>query len=332
MRRLLMILLWSIVFVSVLITCGPAEAAAASSDSEQRIIDLVNQERVKAGLSPLERSDALAASARSYSRYMATANFFAHNGPDGSTPVSRNTAAGYADLAPDQYNQALAEGLSVAQASSICGPALAVGLARAVGLDPTLTEVVRVATTNGLYIYGLGMRGPLFESRLLDLLGVPHQMLTLVDWHRVKQETVQNRPVGISTPGHYYLLQRYDPATDKYFVGNTGKVIRGGSDWMSLAQMTYLQGAVQAAFHLTTAVKGGNTEMITTGLWTAMAENIAAGQSRPEDVVRTWMESPSHRANLLSPQFREVGAGYYFSGSSTYGHYWTLELGARVGS
>ena len=53
-----------------------------------------------------------------------------------------------------------------------------------------------------------------------------------------------------------------------------------------------------------------------------MAENIAAGQSSPEDVVNTWMNSEGHRANILNPDLKQIGIGYYKSGSN-YIHYWT---------
>ncbi|MCL2603889.1 MAG: stalk domain-containing protein [Defluviitaleaceae bacterium] len=40
-------------------------------------------------------------------------------------------------------------------------------------------------------------------------------------------------------------------------------------------------------------------------------ENIAGGYSSPEVVVRAWMNSPGHRANMLSGQYVVMGAGYY---------------------
>src|SRR5713226_4782392 len=43
--------------------------------------------------------------------------------------------------------------------------------------------------------------------------------------------------------------------------------------------------------------------------WTAIGENIAAGQQSPQQVVDDWMNSPGHRANILDPSFRDVGIG-----------------------
>jgi uncharacterized YkwD family protein len=50
-------------------------------------------------------------------------------------------------------------------------------------------------------------------------------------------------------------------------------------------------------------------------------ENIAAGQKTPEDVVKAWMNSSGHRANILNANYTHIGVGYVNGGS--YGSYWT---------
>ena len=47
-------------------------------------------------------------------------------------------------------------------------------------------------------------------------------------------------------------------------------------------------------------------------------ENIAKGYSTPEAVVRAWMNSPGHRANILNSSYTHIGVGYVSSGN-----YWT---------
>lgn len=54
----------------------------------------------------------------------------------------------------------------------------------------------------------------------------------------------------------------------------------------------------------------------------AIGENIASGQMSPEGVMQSWMSSTSHRANILSPEFKHIGVGCYQSGNG-YGIYWT---------
>ena len=51
------------------------------------------------------------------------------------------------------------------------------------------------------------------------------------------------------------------------------------------------------------------------------AENIAAGQTTAQEVVQAWMNSPGHRANILSGNYTHIGVGYAKGGSQR--HYWT---------
>lgn len=60
----------------------------------------------------------------------------------------------------------------------------------------------------------------------------------------------------------------------------------------------------------------------------AIGENIAAGQDTPAKVVDGWLASPGHCANLMSPQFSELGAGYAADPRSEGGIYWTALFGA----
>jgi uncharacterized protein YkwD len=62
--------------------------------------------------------------------------------------------------------------------------------------------------------------------------------------------------------------------------------------------------------------------------WTAIGENIAAGYPTPEQVVAGWLASPEHRANMLSPDFAEMGVGVT-RGGGTFGTYWAEEFGRR---
>lgn len=55
--------------------------------------------------------------------------------------------------------------------------------------------------------------------------------------------------------------------------------------------------------------------------WSAWGENIAAGQQTPEIVVNAWMNSPGHRANILSSNFNKIGVGYVTNSNGT--PYWT---------
>lgn len=50
-------------------------------------------------------------------------------------------------------------------------------------------------------------------------------------------------------------------------------------------------------------------------------ENIAWGQKTPAEVMKGWMNSPGHKANILNPKFKSIGVGYYQNASGV--NYWT---------
>ena len=57
-------------------------------------------------------------------------------------------------------------------------------------------------------------------------------------------------------------------------------------------------------------------------------ENIAAGLDTPRKVVDGWLASPGHCANLMNPQYSELGAAYAVDPKSDAGIYWTAMFGA----
>jgi uncharacterized protein YkwD len=60
-------------------------------------------------------------------------------------------------------------------------------------------------------------------------------------------------------------------------------------------------------------------------------ENIAAGYPTPEAVVDGWMNSDGHRANILDPDYCDIGVGYAAVHGSDFYHYWTQDFGRRAG-
>ncbi len=65
-------------------------------------------------------------------------------------------------------------------------------------------------------------------------------------------------------------------------------------------------------------------------LWNACGENIAAGYSTPQATMNGWMNSPGHRANILSSTFCDIGVGYAYEAGSNYAHYWTQDFGRQT--
>ena len=54
-------------------------------------------------------------------------------------------------------------------------------------------------------------------------------------------------------------------------------------------------------------------------------ENLMAGNAAvsPETVVAAWMNSPDHRANILSPNFTKLAVGFVFDSEAKYKTYWS---------
>jgi uncharacterized protein YkwD len=60
--------------------------------------------------------------------------------------------------------------------------------------------------------------------------------------------------------------------------------------------------------------------------WSTAGENIAAGQPDPASVMKSWMNSPGHRANILNCDFTNLGVGLAYDGRRT--PYWTQDFAA----
>lgn len=61
--------------------------------------------------------------------------------------------------------------------------------------------------------------------------------------------------------------------------------------------------------------------------WRSVGENVASGQTTPEQVVREWVRSPEHCANLMEPAFTEMGVAYAANMRSEGGVYWAQVFG-----
>ena len=59
--------------------------------------------------------------------------------------------------------------------------------------------------------------------------------------------------------------------------------------------------------------------------WRTIGENVAAGQSTPEQVVAEWLGSARHCANIMSADYTEMGVAV---ASSARGVYWAQVFGA----
>ena len=148
-------------------------------------------------------------------------------------------------VVPNQF----AANLSAQEAYAACGPVAAVAVARWLGRNPTVAEALAYAKRTGWTVQG-GMNGIANEKRLLDAMHVKARMASTVNWQHVQSEAVHGNPVIVSTPNHYWVIDDYDPRTQRYHVGQSGLVYRGGAEWMSAADIQRLGGGLNGALYV----------------------------------------------------------------------------------
>jgi uncharacterized protein YkwD len=95
----------------------------------------------------------------------------------------------------------------------------------------------------------------------------------------------------------------------------------------ALVQAQYLQ---QNNLFSHTGANGSSVgdRLTATGyVWATVGENIAAGYADLPTVVRGWLDSPGHCANVMNPTFTDLGVTLVPGASSnTYRTYWAMVL------
>ena len=80
--------------------------------------------------------------------------------------------------------------------------------------------------------------------------------------------------------------------------------------------------------HLDSRNRGLGVRLRSVGYAAAGAgENLAAGQSDIEDALQAWLASPSHCANLMQPEYRDVGLACVQRRGSRYERFWVAHFG-----
>jgi len=64
--------------------------------------------------------------------------------------------------------------------------------------------------------------------------------------------------------------------------------------------------------------------------WSAAGENVAAGQRDAESVVRSWLSSPGHCANLMSGLYTETAVAFATNPAGAAGIYWAQVFAAPL--
>jgi hypothetical protein len=200
---------------------------------------------------------------------------------------------GVGQLGPRQHvdvpNQ-FAASLSPSEAYAACGPVAAVAVARFLGRNPTVAEALERAKLTGWTAAG-GMNGIYNELRLLDAMHIPAHIETPVNWRHVQQEASSGNPVIISTPGHYWVIDDFDPRNGAYHVGRSGLAYRGGAEWMTADQMQQMAGQANGALYIDHPLVPG--------------PSVVASPPSTELRSDRWWEDASPRV-LISPRQSEI--------------------------
>ncbi|WP_323186552.1 CAP domain-containing protein [Streptomyces sp. NBC_00878] len=94
----------------------PSKTGSTTSTAEAEVLSLVNEERAKAGCSPVTASNSLAALAEAFSEDMAARGFFDHTDPSGASPWDRAEKAGVTNLGGENIARGQADAAAVMEA------------------------------------------------------------------------------------------------------------------------------------------------------------------------------------------------------------------------
>jgi antitoxin (DNA-binding transcriptional repressor) of toxin-antitoxin stability system len=162
--------------------------------------------------------------------------------PAEQTPEAQAQAFAAGSWTPNQINAATGEGLDYETALAVCGPAAAIAFARKNGRNPTMSEALGLAKQVG-WTVEQGMAGPQSQQRLLSSMGVAARLVDgAPDWQSVAADVQRGNPVIISTPGHYFVAERYNPEDGTFDFGESAAVLKasGGRRWFRPEELASL--------------------------------------------------------------------------------------------
>jgi uncharacterized protein YkwD len=241
---------------------------------------------------------------------MAAADFMGHSGSDGSNPAQRIQAAGYAGFT---WGENVARWYPSAQAvmdAWMKSPGHRANILNPNFRDIGIAVAYRADASSRYYWtqdFGTGggsgtppptSSSPVAAATPSEMAG---QVLTLINAQRTAN--------GLDLLERAGELEKAAQAhsqdmAEGNFMGHTG------TDGSSPAQR------MQAADYR----------------WYTWGENVAAGYTTAQAAVDAWMSSSGHRANILNPNFKEVGIAVVYRAGTRFGFYWTQDFGARSGS
>ena len=274
----------------------------AQTGSEQRVLELINGLRQSHGMAPYIWHDTLAAVARAHSEDMLRNNSVSSTGSDGSTSSQMIRRGGITN-STGQNTLVYGGGNTPEQrVTAWKGSSASVILHEGrshIGIGIVQRPAGSGANSSAywtLMVIEIPLELTPSEIRELEL-GV----LEFTNIERAKYglpPLLWHDSLAAAARGHSENLMRNN------MTGHTG------SDGSTVRERIERLGITNTRFR---------------------AENCAYGQRTPEAVVATWMNSPGHRANILSESPTHLGVGFVQRAdgvTAQYATYWTQNFGA----
>jgi uncharacterized protein YkwD len=170
--------------------------------------------------------------------------------------------------------------------------------------DPELTEVGVRSTGTSYWIVAAAPFDPPAQAQAPD---VAVRVLALVNQARSQPRRCGNQDFGAAAPLALHPLLN----------------VAAASHARSMARDSYLEHEGRDGSSPADRASGAGYP------WRSVGENIASGQTTPEAVMRDWLKSPEHCANIMEPRFTEMGLAYAVNTSSEGGIYWAQAFGRR---
>ncbi|NBM16973.1 CAP domain-containing protein [Streptomyces sp. GC420] len=250
---------------------------------------LVNSLRARAGLPRLSGDERLGAAARTHAAGMAAQGRLGSTGPDGTSLYQQIIACGYAYLT-------LAEHL-------VSGPRTTAGF-----LDFCLAREERSRPVHDPSLRHVGVAHAL-DARSGDMY-----------WTAVWAQPFGADGLARTTAEVVALTNRERSAA--------GLRPLAADPRLATAAQAYSGDMAARGFYSHTSPEGlepWDRARAAGCTHRGVGENIACGQRSAAEVVRGWMDSPGHRANILRAGFTHIGVG--FAGGGPAGTYWTQLFG-----
>lgn len=280
-----------------------AQPAVSQSDARQELLRLINAERSRAGSPPLRLDDALSRAAQQHAEEISRSGKL-QNGSSEEMQQRLQQAGYHAHEWTENLTQSGDELDEVLRYWKGRNPSTFRDL-----MDPRYRDLgLGLSRLRGTPLYSFLFAVPqsdVFARETTDLRDrdeVSHEMLVQVNAARKRAGLKPLRLDSVLAKA----AQRHAEDMLK----------RGYFDHRSPAGTTVRERSTAAGYR-----------------WAAIGENIAFGQTSVDEVVETWLESPGHRKNILSPNFSELGVGLAL-GKGPDGRYqilWVQNFGAPRG-